>query len=182
MKTGSPAWPTPGRRSKNGGRITISGVRTARWAIGRPRSSRSNRRPRAMEKTAIQPPWKTLRVYHFPTAPAAVALSCPTHRDSHYDWTKNGGHITASLLWRKLRCLMLRKKRFQVLLVLRPNPKEPRRLWFRSRSARAFCAPTLPFAAENQTTLPASLARQQPAAGTVSLVHPFYPRARARRR
>src|SRR6266536_2209105 len=95
MKTGSPACPTLGRRSKNGGGITISGVRTAHWATGRPRSSHRRPQLRAMEKTAIHPPWKTLRVSHFPTAPAAAALSCPTRRDSHYDWTKNGGHIKA---------------------------------------------------------------------------------------
>jgi len=28
-----------------------------------------------MEKTAAKPPWKTLRVSHFPTAPAAGEVS-----------------------------------------------------------------------------------------------------------
>ena len=64
--TGSPPWPTPGRRSKNGGRITINGVRTAHLATGRPRSSHRQPQIRAMEKTAIHPPWKTLRVSTFP--------------------------------------------------------------------------------------------------------------------
>ena len=32
-------------------------------------------RPKAMEKTGASPPWKTLRVSHFPTATAAAALS-----------------------------------------------------------------------------------------------------------
>ena len=58
-------------------------------------------RRRAVEKTAAEPPWKTLRVSHFPTAPATVEsaanlLRCPTRRDSHYDWYKNGGQISSA--------------------------------------------------------------------------------------
>lgn len=66
-------------------------VRTARLAIGRLRSSSRWQRSRALEKMAIQLPWKTLRVYYCPTAPATVKSNCPTHRDSHCDWTKNAG-------------------------------------------------------------------------------------------
>src|SRR5260370_4260385 len=54
-----------------------------------------------MEKTAAKPPWKTLRVSHFPTASTATEINLEvlcskpkTRRKSHYPWTKNGGQVT----------------------------------------------------------------------------------------
>ena len=54
-----------------------------------------------MEKTAAEPPWKTLRVSHFPTVSTAAVLNLEvlcskpqTRRMSHYDWTKDGGQVT----------------------------------------------------------------------------------------
>src|SRR5260370_16047349 len=53
-----------------------------------------------MEKTAAKPPWKTLRVSHFPTASTATEINLEvlcskpkTRRMSHYPWTKNGGQV-----------------------------------------------------------------------------------------
>lgn len=53
-----------------------------------------------VEKTAVKPPWKTLRVSHFPTASTAAVLNLEvvcsklkTRRMSHYPWTKVGGQV-----------------------------------------------------------------------------------------
>ncbi len=58
----------------------------------------AKRRPGTVEKTAAEPPWKTLRVSHFPTVSTAAGLNLEvlcskpqTRRMSHYDWTKDGG-------------------------------------------------------------------------------------------
>src|SRR5579863_900326 len=55
-------------------------------------------RPTAVEKTVASPPWKTLRVSHFPTAATTAALFRPLQWNQkpwelRYDWTKNGGQV-----------------------------------------------------------------------------------------
>jgi hypothetical protein len=68
--------------------------RTARWGTGR---RKNLPRPMAVEKTVASPPWKTLRVSHFPPA-ATAALFRPLQWSQkpwelRYDWTKNGGQV-----------------------------------------------------------------------------------------
>src|SRR5208282_125450 len=94
-----------GTKSGNGSRTTTRRARTRRSAIGPLRSSRKTRRRRAVEKTAAEPPWKTLRVSHFPPASAAARRNLrglcsltQTRRLSHYEWTKNGGQVSGYLL------------------------------------------------------------------------------------
>jgi putative transposase len=74
--------------------------RTRRSAIA-PRKSLQRRQPGTVEKTAAGPPWKTLRVSHFPTTSTAAGInlnllcSTPkTRRKSHYPWTKYGGQVS----------------------------------------------------------------------------------------
>src|SRR3990172_9054649 len=84
------------RGSRPGGWTTTRYGRTARWGIGR---RKNLRRPRAVEKTVASPPWKTLRVSHFPTATTTAGLFQPLYLNPkpwrlHYDWTKNGGQVS----------------------------------------------------------------------------------------
>src|SRR3990170_8556002 len=84
-----------GGKSRPGGWTTTRYGRTARWGIGR---RKNLRRPRAVEKTVASPPWKTLRVSHFPTATTTAGLFQPLYLNPkpwrlHYDWTKNGGQV-----------------------------------------------------------------------------------------
>jgi hypothetical protein len=93
-------WPAnPKRRVVPANTPHILGSVRFRGDAGRRRSSRKSRRRRAVEKTRAAPAWKTLRVSHFPTAPAAAVptavICCPTRRVSHYEWTKNGGRSLA---------------------------------------------------------------------------------------
>ncbi len=57
-----------------------------------------------MEKTEAEPPWKTLRVSHFPTVSTAAGINLKvlcskpqTRRMSHYEWGRDGGR---SATWR----------------------------------------------------------------------------------
>src|SRR5579864_5957636 len=55
-----------------------------------------------MEKRVATPPWKTLRVFHFPTATAtAMSLSpgCRKARSSYYDACGNRGQVRRSNPW-----------------------------------------------------------------------------------
>jgi putative transposase len=67
-------WRTRDRRSLSGSKTITRRVRTQLSAIARRRSSQKTRRPGAVEKTAAGPPWKTLRVYHFPPATTAAVI------------------------------------------------------------------------------------------------------------
>jgi hypothetical protein len=99
-KTGSAVCPKREEQSKPGARtITVAG-RIRRLAIVL-RRSLQKRRVGTVEKTAAGPPWKTLRVSHFPTASTAAGINLEvlcskpkTRRKSHYPWTKNGGQVT----------------------------------------------------------------------------------------
>ena len=55
-----------------GAMITTTTVPIRHWPIGRQMSSPL---PAAEEKTAIEPPWKTLRVSHFPSARLRLGFS-----------------------------------------------------------------------------------------------------------
>src|SRR5487761_454459 len=103
-----------GGSSKPGGWITIRCGRTAAWGI----EPRRNLRRKSAGKRAVEKKLRgkvpttfplrleipqTRRDSHFPTAPAATAPS-PTPngfttnpRVLTYDWTKNGGQVTACL-------------------------------------------------------------------------------------
>ena len=62
-----------GGRSRRGGRNITKSGRTAVWDTARRRSSRAQwAAQKAVEKTGAAPPWKTLRVSHFPTATTAA--------------------------------------------------------------------------------------------------------------
>src|SRR5438270_6853100 len=60
-----------GARLRPGGSSTTNNDPTAAWAIGRRKSLRNRHGKRAMEKTAMKPPWKTPRHSPpvFPTFP-----------------------------------------------------------------------------------------------------------------
>ncbi len=102
-KTGSAAWPKRALSSRLGGKTTTNAGRIRRSAIARQRSLPTTRHTRTMEKTAVKPPWKTLRVSHFPTVPTTASMhrkvlcSKPKNRRvSHYPWSKVGGQVTVS--------------------------------------------------------------------------------------
>src|ERR1039457_4467112 len=103
-----------GGSSKPGGWITIRYGRTAAWGIEPRRSSRQNSAgKKAMEKPLrgkVQPTFplrleipQTQRDSHFPTATATTGSRPPPPsrfrtepRVLTYDWTKNGGQVSAS--------------------------------------------------------------------------------------
>ena len=65
-------WPMRGARSPTGSGTTITSARTRRSATDADGVSQNHGRQQAVEKTAAEPPWKTLRVSHFPTASTAA--------------------------------------------------------------------------------------------------------------
>ena len=63
------------RKLHHRGATTTTNVRTRRWTIAHRRSSPPSA---AVEKTAMRPPWKTLRVSHFSTARRRLGWSAKT--------------------------------------------------------------------------------------------------------
>src|ERR1700693_4849519 len=80
------------------GRLQHGASGIARWGTGRPKNLP---RPTVVEKTVASPPWKTLRVSHFPPASTTAALFRslqwnPKLRRLRYDWTQNGGQVKSA--------------------------------------------------------------------------------------